>query len=427
MKTLSATPAKTNESINESWISDMFNIKTTKGSVEIKGDNNKVTQIIYNGKNIDLDAYLKEKGMSVDNDSILKSSKELETKLEPKATELIKEAQIDAIEIVRIFNQAGRLITKTNIPSTRSGGKISVARSNNWETLDGGAIDPQNPKGPVRNIKLFQRWNDGVLKLVKKYDDILKNAKVKTSSGELIKPKYPISKFMVDCLEDGKLFKSMSGRGSGDDMGYQKKYLMEHLELDEVTAGKAGDATSNIDTSKGTTAFEFKAFDKSKPIKDLNKTLTRLSGKFTIGGTTKENISLYMTSFYPLSGNEYIGYLSTSDKYFKRFVNNYTAENDANDAIYLVKFTPGNQFGKNTEFKSKVIKCCLATEIDAAELIDISLKMSKVEYLIDNKDNRISAKHSKSVDVPGFYYYQDANTIAKLQKKLSKSETVESK
>ncbi len=418
LKSLSTT--KTNESINESFISDMFNVNVGKGDIKIEGDNNKITQIIYNGKNFDFDEFLKSKGLSTDPESITKTTKNLERSLEGKATELVKEAQIDAIEIVRIFNQAGRLITKTNIPSTRSGGKISVARSNNWESLDGSAIDPQNPRGPVRNIKLFQRWNDGVLKLIKKYDDVLKNAKIKTSSGELVKPKYPISKFMVDCLEDGKLFKSMSGRGSSDDAGYQKKYLMEHLELDEATASKIESSSSS---DKSLTNYEFKLMDKPQSAKALAKTINRLSGKFTINGTTKENISLYMTEFYSLNTNEHITYLSTSDKYVKRFANGYTAENNVDDPIYLIKLSASNQFGKNTTFKSKAIICCSADEVKSAKMIDIELKITKLEQLIDNKDNRVLAKHSPKIDVKGFIYYINSETISELSKKLSKSET----
>ncbi len=417
MKSLSTT--KTNESINESFISDMFNVNVGKGDIKIEGDNNKITQIIYNGKNFDFDEFLKSKGLSTDPDSITKTTKDLERSLEGKATELVKEAQIDAIEIVRIFNQAGRLITKTNIPSTRSGGKISVARSNNWESLDGSAVDPQNPKGPVRNIKLFQRWNDGVLKLIKKYDDVLKNAKIKTSSGELVKPKYPISKFMVDCLEDGKLFKSMSGRGSSDDAGYQKKYLMEHLELDEATASKVGGTTDDKNKNK---EYEFTINQKSTTVKGLASSVVRLSGKYTIDGDVKENISLYVLPFYKVKG-DFIAYVSTADKYVKKFISGYTAENDTDSDIYLVKFSGDNQFGKATELTTKGITCCKADEIEGAKLIDLNLKITQVETLQSSTGTKAASRYNKAIDVKGFVYYEQPETISKLNAKLTKSTT----
>jgi len=417
LKSLSTT--KTNESINESFISDMFNVNVGKGDIKIEGDNNKITQIIYNGKNFDFDEFLKSKGLSTDPESITKTTKNLERSLEGKATELVKEAQIDAIEIVRIFSQAGRLITKTNIPSTRSGGKISVARSNNWESLDGSAIDPQNPKGPVRNIKLFQRWNDGVLKLIKKYDDVLKNAKIKTSSGELVKPKYPISKFMVDCLEDGKLFKSMSGRGSSDDAGYQKKYLMEHLELDEATASKVGGTTDDKNKNK---EYEFTINQKSTTVRGLASSVVRLSGKYTIDGDVKENISLYVLPFYKVKG-DFIAYVSTADKYVKKFISGYTAENDTDSDIYLVKFSGDNQFGKATELTTKGITCCKADEIEGAKLIDLNLKITQVETLQSSTGTKAASRYNKAIDVKGFVYYEQPETISKLNAKLTKSTT----
>ena len=417
LKSLSTT--KTNESINESFISDMFNINVGKSDIKIEGDNNKITQIIYNGKNFDFDEYLKDKGLSTDPDSIKKTTTDLEKSLEGKATELVKESQIDAIEIVRIFGQAGRLITKTNIPSTRSGGKISVARSNNWESLDGSAIDPQNPKGPVRNIKLFQKWNDGVLKLIKKYDDVLKNAKIKTSSGELVKPKYPISKFMVDCLEDGKLFKSMSGRGGSDDAGYQKKYLMEHLELDEATASKVGGTTDDKSKNK---EYEFTINQKSTTVKGLESSVVRLSGKYTIDGDVKENISLYVLPFYKVNG-DFIAYVSTADKYVKKFISGYAAENDTDSDIYLVKFSGDNQFGKATELATKGIKCCKVDEIEGAKLIDLNLKITQVETLQSSTGTKAASRYNKAIDVKGFIYYEQPKTKSKLNAKLTKSAT----
>jgi hypothetical protein len=71
------------------------------------------------------------------------------------------------IEIIRLFNRSYRIHTPGVIPSGRTGGEVSNSVFREYEDLGGGSGSPDKPgSGPYRNIKLFDKWRDGVLSLI---------------------------------------------------------------------------------------------------------------------------------------------------------------------------------------------------------------------------------------------------------------------
>ena len=94
------------------------------------------------------------------------------------------------------------------MPSNRSGGKVSKRVANEYETLDGGVPSLDNNNGPYRSKELFEKWNDGVLKMMRKYQDRLKTNQyiVYGENGQkrIETSKAPVTKFINDMLNDSK-------------------------------------------------------------------------------------------------------------------------------------------------------------------------------------------------------------------------------
>ena len=54
---------------------------------------------------------------------------------------------------------------------------------------------------------------------MKNNNELLKNARIVDDNGKQVKAQYPITKFMIDCLDDSKMFYK----------GHQAKYLSQHF------------------------------------------------------------------------------------------------------------------------------------------------------------------------------------------------------
>jgi hypothetical protein len=74
------------------------------------------------------------------------------------------------MEIVRLFNRAYRLHTPGMIPSGRTGNRVSnsVFREYEYVGESGTGGTPETPgQGPYRNIKLFEKWYDAVMDIIR--------------------------------------------------------------------------------------------------------------------------------------------------------------------------------------------------------------------------------------------------------------------
>ncbi len=249
---------------------------------------------------------------TTNNSEITEQVKKL-SKIDSEIREYSKDISIDLIEVVRIFARANKKMVVNNIPSVRTNGKITVSRSNNYEKLDGGSVSiDSSGGGPYRNKKLFNIWNDGVLKIMSKYKDVLKNASIYDESGNKIKPKYPISKFMADALDDSKLFSSLAGKSSSGN-GYQSKYLDQYFGIT---------STEFNDTSKNKGSIETNELDNISYNENIN--IIYVDG--TINDKKVSNIPIYLI-YLVKKNNNTLCKISTTDTFLKAYTRNYNVRN----------------------------------------------------------------------------------------------------
>lgn len=382
--------------------------------ININGDESSLKDI--------LDKYLPNKDRYVEN-SVRKAEKELDSVV--KDLEKKMGYVIDPLEIVRIFNDANRIMTKNEIPSVRSGGKVSNSRFNNWEGLSGDGGTHDNPKGPFRNIKLFHKWNDGVLVIMKKYKKELQSAEFIDGDGKKYKPKYPITKFMTDALEDNKLF--LAGAGRGDGAGYQKKYLMEYFGIDEkkfegdrffktTTSKEKYDRTENIENG----IISFVKAELPIKSKSMFKQVYKLNGKFKIGDE-KERRSLYVMLYHRQRGG-YIGYLSGSDSFVKGFVDGYKPKDTSNTQTYLIKFNEDGVLKKD-KISKNVLQTVSSSELKGTDTKTLLMDVVSIEEL-KKGDKSIeldydNTKISELINRDFFKYYVKQDSLDAISNKLS--------
>lgn len=257
---------------------------TNNESVEIDG--NKIKSVEIDGNKIIwgdfIKDYLSEMG---DVSKNIQDSIKIANEKSKSITKSKESYVIDALEIVNIFRKASRLYTKTRIPSQRTGGKVTTSIANDWETIDGGTVDPNSPSGgPFRNIKLYDKWSDGVIKLINQYAKVLKPKESKVRirpdgyEDSIVKPTRSIYDFIIDALDGDKIsgYKNNSNQLTflktyfGEQSGYlikkergEKETVDKKVDDEEVSQFKEVNSI-NISTSnlyKITTNGSFKRGD----------------------------------------------------------------------------------------------------------------------------------------------------------------------
>ena len=161
------------------------------------------------------------------------------------------------INIIRLFNRAYKIFTVATI-TKRSNGKVDPSTFGEYTSYGGrhSGGDLNGWSGPFRNNKIFNIWEDGVLKILgdPKYQYIFD----KTTKLRMPKVSNPskiedyefrenaganLRRFMTDILDGEELYK-ISG-GSSTDKGTQAKFLEKYFgEPDEKTKGELGTETS---------------------------------------------------------------------------------------------------------------------------------------------------------------------------------------
>ena len=211
--------------INEAILSDYFQ-EDLKTQIIVKDD--KIETVTFDETkeplkyNFWVNNYLKPAEVEKNRIEIEKTKTELEKTLkEPKWI-------INVFDIIKTFKKASRIYIKTNIPSQRTDGEVTVAIANSWEALDGSGVDAKKPgSGPFRNIKLYDKWNKIVIDIIDEFDYALKkdDSRVVLSDGsDPIKPKNSIYKFIIDALEGDKI---SGGKGGSDQLKFLQGYFGE--------------------------------------------------------------------------------------------------------------------------------------------------------------------------------------------------------
>jgi hypothetical protein len=194
------------------------------------------------------------------------------------------------LEIVKIFNRAYKLHTSQTIPTARSGGKVSNRKFREYEYIGKGDGPSANTEssgfkvgmGPYRNIKIFTKWEDAVLDIIKdsKYqvlfneDTIIQVGKADEranvsattidnkgkKSGRVEGGGKVLLKFINDMLDGDTLYRGDSNKGGG---GAQKQFIQKYFNVD-VGSDKLGyekDVERNTtiaEETKGDIIVEFK-------------------------------------------------------------------------------------------------------------------------------------------------------------------------
>ena len=169
------------------------------------------------------------------------------------------------INIIRLFNRAYKIFTVATI-TKRSNGKVDPSTFGEYTSYGGrqSGGDLNGWSGPFRNNKIFNIWEDGVLKIL----GDLKYQYIFDKKTELRMPKVSnpskiedyefrknaganLRRFMTDILDGEELYK-ISG-GSSTDKGTQAKFLEKYFgEPDEKTKEELGGETSfTIDKEDG--------------------------------------------------------------------------------------------------------------------------------------------------------------------------------
>jgi hypothetical protein len=228
------------------------------------------------------------------------------------------------LEIVKIFNRAYKLHTSQTIPTARSGGKVSNKKFREYEYIGKGTAPGTNDKGsgfkagmgPYRNIRIFTKWEDAVLDIIKdsKYqvlfneDTIIQVGKAdervnvsatsidkdNKTSGRVEGGGKVLLKFMNDLLDGDTLYRSgTSGSGKGAQHQFIEKYFKVDVKENKLdyTGGKEVEENAEVaDDTKEDVIVEFK---KAK-ITNKDGCIFNINGSHFMIITASDNNYVYM-------------------------------------------------------------------------------------------------------------------------------------
>lgn len=341
--------------------------------------------------------------------NIEESQKDVENnkELENKAEEIEKnETAIDPLEIIKVFNKMNKIMVVNYMPSNRSGGAVSRRVANDYEKLDGGAPSLQNNDGPYRNKKLFDKWNEGVLNLLKKYQERLKQNKYiiykDDGSKEIQTSKSPITKFINDMLNDSK------ATGTDKDGKHQTDFLESYFNIkDEYVSqykSKYGDPFSANTTYKTEMQTESKsasaAFSANKTDGTavdriiINKMRDKNAGfAFSFNGTINgydryegKKATLYCLGVKTYAKDYVLVKMSfNNDWYLKAYnvgieYNPETEDTSKNNQVFLMLMTYDSVIKNNGEITARIMPCIKAEDMASSARV-YTLKISKIDSL----------------------------------------------
>jgi len=396
---------------------------------------------------------------------------EKEAKQLQKETEVLKDKEVEVkadpyvdqiIRIIRIFEKAYRLYATDVIPSGRPNGRISQKTFREYEYIGGKETNPGwsadvGPSGGPWAAKLpYQKWQDGVMKIIEKpeYRRVLANIKFVSDaeSSTDTKMKSPGSgrtlfTFINDLLAGEGTFRSI-----------RKKILDDYFTSDEMKKKAqptgpdrdSGDSLPIADDDKGETNQLL--FRKSEavglnPIQRSNFKNGVTNGgvlkcfmkiKYKSGGNNREMIS-YINNYFKTDSNQYIliKYQLIHEKKTESLITSYLKEdidkglklpeglrNNPNKETFvgIIDYEKGYfSSGLKNEFEVKFINADnLDTSVDT-DFKSMTIKLTDVEILtklIEGKDGkqRIRTVTGENVKI------KTKNNPSEILKKIKNSE-----
>ncbi len=402
------------------FITEQDNLPATQDSnlPATQDSKNNLPSIMFGDEKIDIDVIITKIEHRVEiiegeiKDKVSKIGDESDSKIKSS----LDKVAFDPIEVVRIFNDVNRIIVKNQIPSDRSGGKVTNARANSWEKLDGGSIDPRSPSGgPFRNIKLFSKWNDGVLALMKdKNLEPFFNSKTVEVDGDKRIVKYTVTSFINDMLNDNKAFASGTG-GS-----YQKKYLDEHFGIKDAKTGSgiSDDKEDNKNKYLKVKNIDLKTskiYDKKSvrlKIKDKTYYLIGFNNNLLNEATVNRGVANEKDIYIISIGNDRL-LSNLNDKYKPEF-------NDEAKSLYIGVINK-DKISEGDDIKISFIKQVGGDEIEKATTENIEGKVSQIDVLVgDDGKTPLTLKllDDDSMKKHNGRSYSNPKTIQKIREKL---------
>ena len=297
------------------------------------------------------------------------------------------------LEIVKIFNRAYKLHTSQTIPTARSGGKVSNKKFREYEYIGKGSGPQPNDEGsgfkvgigPYRNIRLFDKWENAVLDIIKdsKYQVLFnEDTVIQVGSAD---PRFNVSKKSRNRIEGGGkvLLKFINDMLNGDDLyrtsdggGAQQKFISKYFRVDVenkdlgYTPNEVEDNGENANITPEQIICEFKG---------VNEVGTKVGNIFSIN-----NGDYYMIIVMVTEENVYVKY----SKSFKNFSQYLKAENvkgmrgdlrdlnTSNSIMYLARIPRKEYFKDETLERGSKVKM---KSIDLSEVKKDGISRSNVK------------------------------------------------
>jgi len=389
-------------------------------------------------------------------DEVIKKTTNIENtdvdpKLDSEVEKKSKNASIDPLEIVRVFNRANKIMVVNYMPSNRSEGKVSKRVANDYETLDGGAPKLSNDNGPYRNKKLWNVWNDGVLSLMndKKYKEVLNTTTtIRYENGKPIEVKAnaPILKFMAEMLNDS--------RATGGKEAHQLEFLEKYFGIskeDTNAYSKGGYGYNNTkgdifnndkeqQTSSNSTTASFTDIKKdgSKVTKIvLSKMRDTKSGYgFSFQGTISgikayegKVATLYCVGIKTFNKDRILFKMSINNDWFVQSYNKrikYTPEREEdrkNNIVYLMMSQYNDDIVENGKLDLNIVQCVVSDKLEEKELLNITVSNIKKIRILHGSDGLMMRLDSPDKDMrkkfgPKDLFYTQPDTISNIYNKM---------
>lgn len=366
-----------------------------------------------------------------------KKSVEDDAELEKKAENLEKnETAIDPLEVVKIFNRASKMMVVNYMPSNRSGGNVSRRVANDYETLDGGAPSLQNNNGPYRNKNLWDKWNNGVLDLLKKYQERLRENKYiiykENGDKEIKKANAPISKFINDMLNDSKSTGTKGSKHQTDFVeayfGIKEEYLSKYKDKfgDPFSTNKQGGKELQTESKSNTASFTSVKSGGGKIDKIVVSKMRDKNAGYAF--SLKGNISGYpkyegkRAAMYCLGiktyGKDFVLFkMSFNNDWFIRAYkanldyNTETEEAARTNVVFLMLLPYNAELRNEGKFTARIMPCAKAEDIqttatytiEVSNIDDIDILHGADGYMM-KMDGRPDEKKKSSKDI---FYAKD--------------------
>jgi hypothetical protein len=316
----------------------------------------------YFEKKIDFSAWV------IDRSEIEATKTSLEKKIAENKDNVVIDGIDPILDIVRCFNRAYKLHTIAVIPSNRTGGAVSNAIFNEYESFgSGGPATAGASGGPYRNKMIFNQWEDAVLKMLGKreYQKIFNvGTRLKNGNDYIEKAGSNLRKFMNDMLDGDSLYK-----GDGKEGGTQARFLDKYFGYKD---GESNPGSLSLDGDRGEIEDNNRNADAIKPIKlksvpegikfennsEIKNTFFLITG--TVDNTPT---NLYCYVHNVLGDLAFISYSKTS-----YHIKNYIQKSSTGQAVELgderLTKEKSQEDKKGTEFKIR------ATTMKISEFMD---------------------------------------------------------